>query len=236
MRSGVCVAMIGSLLLATLLSPTVVAHEQKTLTVILTDDGVVAGNVTDLAFVQGNSVWFRMEDSTNNTTMVVQIDTNLDGVFNASDDFDSGELVNACELDENGSLMDETCAVSATHQFMQNATVGTYLFWVHRNHNGSQTVWNHSITVNKDVHEEDGPSAGDCFGVGCDVDDDEQVNEVEASSTPYSPMILVLAAISLIGMVALTISIATERKEDETPSMTKVPEPIIIGQFKKEEE
>ena len=236
MRSGVCVAMIGSLLLATLLSPAVVAHEQKTLTVILTDEGVVAGNVTDLAFVQGNSVWFRMEDSTNNTTMVVQIDTNFDGVFNASDDFDSGELVNACELDENGSLVDETCAVSATHQFMQNATVGTYLFWVHRNHNGSQTVWNHSITVNKDVHEEDGPSAGDCFGVGCDVDDEEQVDEVEASSVTDSPMILVLAAISLIGMVALTISIATERKEDETPSMTKVAERIVIGQTKKEEE
>ena len=68
MRSGVCVAMIGSLLLATLLSPTVVAHEQKTLTVILTDEGVVAGNVTDLAFVQGNSVWFRMEDSTKSKT------------------------------------------------------------------------------------------------------------------------------------------------------------------------
>lgn len=236
MRSGVCVAMIGSLLLATLLSPTVVAHEQKTLTVILTDDGVVAGNVTDLAFVQGNSVWFRMEDSTNNTTMVVQIDTNLDGVFNASDDFDSGELVNACELDENGSLVDETCAVSATHQFMQNATVGTYLFWVHRNHNGSQTVWNHSITVNKDVHEEDGPSPGDCFGIGCDGDEGEQGSEVEASSATDSPMVLVLAAISLIGMVALTISIATERKEDETPSMTKVPEPIVIEQFKKEEE
>ena len=236
MRSGLCVAMIGSLLLATLLSPTVVAHEQKTLTVILTDEGVAAGNVTDVAFVQGNSVWFRMEDSTNNTTMVVQIDTNLDGVFNASDDFDSGELVNACELDENGSLVDETCAVSTTHQFMQNATVGTYLFWVHRDHNGSQTVWNHSITVNKDVHEEDGPSAGDCFGVGCDVDEVEQENEVAASSATESSAILLLAAISLIGMVALTISIVTERKEDETPSKTKVPEPIVIGQFKKEEE
>jgi hypothetical protein len=235
MRSGGCVVMIGSLLLATLLAPAVGAHEQKTLTVILTDDGVVAGNVTDVAFVQGNSVWFRMEDSTNNTTMVVQIDTNLDGVFNASDDFDSGELVNACELDENGSLVDETCAVSATHQFMQNATVGTYLFWVHRNHNGSQTVWNHSITVNKDVHEEDGPSPGDCFGIGCDVDEGEQGSEAKAWSATDSPMVLVLAAISLIGMVALTISIATERREDETPSLTK-PEPIVIGQFKKEEE
>ena len=235
MRSGGCVVMIGSLLLATLLAPAVGAHEQKTLTVILTDDGVVAGNVTDVAFVQGNSVWFRMEDSTNNTTMVVQIDTNLDGVFNASDDFDSGELVNACELDENGSLVDETCAVSATHQFMQNATVGTYLFWVHRNHNGSQTVWNHSITVNKDVHEEDGPSPGDCFGIGCDVDEGEQGSEAKAWSATDSPMVLVLAAISLIGMVALTISIATERREDEAPSLTK-PEPIVIGQFKKEEE
>ena len=215
MRSGGCVVVIASLFMATLLAPAVGAHEQKTLTVILTDEGVVAGNVTDVAFVQGNSVWFRMEDSTENTTIVVQIDTNLDGVFNASDDFDSGELVNACELDENGSLVDETCAVSATHQFMQNATVGTYLFWVHRNHNGSQTVWNHTITVNKDVHEEDGPSAGDCFGVGCDVDDNEQESVEDVSVATDSPVFLVLAAISLIGMVALTISIATERTENK---------------------
>ena len=215
MRSGGCVVVIASLFMATLLAPAVGAHEQKTLTVILTDEGVVAGNVTDVAFVQGNSVWFRMEDSTENTTIVVQIDTNLDGVFNASDDFDSGELVNACELDENGSLVDETCAVSATYQFMQNATVGTYLFWVHRNHNGSQTVWNHTITVNKDVHEEDGPSAGDCFGVGCDVDDNEQESVEDVSVATDSPVFLVLAAISLIGMVALTISIATERTENK---------------------
>ena len=222
MRTGVCVVVIGSLLLATLLTPAVSAHEQKTLTVILTDEGVVAGNITDQAFVQGNSVWFRMEDSTSNTSMVVQIDTNFDGVFNASDDFDSGELVNACELDENGSLVDEACAVSATHQFMQNATVGTYLFWVHRDHNGTQTVWNHSITVNKDVHEEEGPSAGDCFGVGCDVNDDEQTNEGEASSATESPLFLVLAVISLIGMIALTISIATERdEEDELKTYTE---------------
>ena len=98
---------------------------------------------------------------------------------------------------------------------MQNATVGTYLFWVHRNHNGSQTVWNHTITVNKDVHEEDGPSAGDCFGVGCDVDDNEQESVEDVSVATDSPVFLVLAAISLIGMVALTISIATERTENK---------------------
>ena len=217
MRRGGCVIVLTSLLLATLLSPAVSAHEQKTLTVIVADDGVVAGNITDSAFVQGNSVWFRMEGSTENTTLVIQIDTNLDGVFNGSDDFESGELVNECELDENGSLVDEECAVTTTFQFAQNATVGTYLFWVHRNHNGSQTVWNHSITVNKDVHEEEGPSAGDCFGVGCDVEDDGQQSEDDVSSSTDSQMIIVLAAISLIGMVALTISIAKERSEDEEP-------------------
>ena len=217
MRRGGCVIVLTSLLLATLLSPAVSAHEQKTLTVIVADDGVVAGNITDSAFVQGNSVWFRMEGSTENTTLVVKIDTNLDGVFNGSDDFESGELVNECELDENGSLVDEECAVTTTFQFAQNATVGTYLFWVHRNHNGSQTVWNHSITVNKDVHEEEGPSAGDCFGVGCDVEDDGQQSEDDVSSSTDSQMIIVLAAISLIGMVALTISIAKERSEDEEP-------------------
>ena len=108
------------------------------------------------------------------------------------------------------------------------------MFWVHRSHNGSETVWNHSIAVHKDVHEEEGPSPGDCFGVGCDVV--EQENEVEASSASESSAVFLLAAISLIGMVALTISIVRERKEDETPSLTKRPEPVVIGQFKKEEE
>ena len=42
----------GLLLLAMLLAPATSGHTQQTLTVILTDDGVVAGNITDPAFVQ----------------------------------------------------------------------------------------------------------------------------------------------------------------------------------------
>ena len=165
----------GLLLLAMLLAPVTSGHTQQTLTVILTDDGVVAGNITDPAFVQGNAVWFRMEDSTNNTSMVVRVDVNMDGEFSPSEDFESPTLTNSCELDENGSLVDDTCAVSSTFAFDPNATVGTYVFWVHRSHNGSETVWNHSITVHKDVHEEDGPSPGDCFGAGCEVEEDTSV-------------------------------------------------------------
>lgn len=206
---------MAGLLLVVLLSPAAQAHEQKTLTVILTENGVVSGNITDPSFVQGNAVWFQMHDDTNNTTMSVQLDVNRDGVFNATDDFDSGTLVDECELDENGSLLDDSCIVSATYAFDQNATVDTYIFWVIRTHNGTETMWNHSIVVHKDVHEEDGPSPGDCFGVGCAIDDtnDDNAAVVEESE---SPAVVVLALISLVGMIALTLSILKEQKEKST--------------------
>ena len=206
----------GLLVLASILAPTSLAHTQQTLTVILTDEGVVAGNITDPAFVQGNIVWFRMEDSTNNTSMVVRVDVDMDGLFNASNDFESPTLTNTCELDENGSLVDETCAVSSKYAFDLSATVGTYQFWVHRMHNGTETIWNHSIMVHKDVHEEDGPSPGDCFGIGCESDEGQAGSATgTASVNTDQSMVIVLGVISLVGMLALTMSIRQERMEAE---------------------
>ena len=184
--------------------------------VILTDEGVVAGNITDPAFVQGNIAWFRMEDSTDNTSMVVRVDVDMDGVFNASNDFESPTLTNTCELDENGSLVNETCAVSSKYAFDLNTTIGTYQFWVHRMHNGTETIWNHSIMVHKDVHEEDGPSPGDCFGIGCESDEGQAGSATgTASSNTDQSMVIVLGVISLVGMLALTMSIRQERMEAE---------------------
>ena len=206
----------GLLVLASILAPTSLAHTQQTLTVILTDEGVVAGNITDPAFVQGNIAWFRMEDSTDNTSMVVRVDVDMDGLFNASNDFESPTLTNTCELDENGSLVDETCAVSSKYAFDLSATVGTYQFWVHRMHNGTETIWNHSIMVHKDVHEEDGPSPGDCFGIGCESDEGQAGSATgTASANADQSMVIVLGVISLVGMLALTMSIRQERMEAE---------------------
>ena len=204
------------LVMVSLFAPASLGHTQQTLTVILTDEGVVAGNITDPAFVQGNIAWFRMEDSTDNTSMVVRVDVDMDGVFNASNDFESPTLTNTCELDENGSLVDETCAVSSKYAFDMNASVGTYQFWVHRTHNGTETVWNHSIMVHKDVHEEDGPSPGDCFGIGCENDDNQARGATgTANSTTDQSMVIVLGVVSLVGMLALTMSIRQERIEAE---------------------
>ena len=161
----------GLLLVACMLAPIASAHEQKTLTVIMSEQGVVSGNITDPAFVQGNAIWFQMHDDTENTTMTVRLDTNLNGVFDAGEDFESVPLVHECEMDENGSLVDEDCAVSTTFAFDLNATVATYLFWVHHDNNGTESIWNHSVTVHKDVHEEEGPTPGDCFGIGCALEE-----------------------------------------------------------------
>ena len=207
-------AVVGLLVLV-LLAPASQAHEQKTLSVILTEDGVVSGNITDPSFLQGNAVWFQMHDDTNNTTMTVRLDVNLDGVFNATDDFDSGEMVDECELDENGSLVDESCIVSAIYAFDMNATVDTYAFWVIRTHNGTETMWNHSIIVHKDVHEEDGPSPGDCFGIGCPTDEVEDEGSEIVDDGQRSAVVL-LALASLVGMIALTLSIIKEQNEGAT--------------------
>ena len=217
MGRGQSLVLAGLLVVVSLFAPASLGHTQQTLTVILTDEGVVAGNITDPAFVQGNIAWFRMEDSTDNTSMVVRIDVDMDGAFNASNDFESPTLTNTCELDENGSLVDETCAVSSKYAFDMNASVGTYQFWVHRTHNGTETIWNHSIMVHKDVHEEDGPSPGDCFGIGCETDEGQAGSATgDVSSTTDRSMVIVLGVVSLIGMLALTMSIRQERMEAET--------------------
>ena len=214
MGRGRPLVLTGLLVMVSLFAPASLGHTQQTLTVILTDEGVVAGNITDPAFVQGNIAWFRMEDSTDNTSMMVRVDVDMDGVFNASIDFESPTLTNTCELDEDGSLVDETCAVSSKYAFDMNATVGTYQFWLHRTHNGTETVWNHSIMVHKDVHEEDGPSPGDCFGIGCENDEGQAGSATgDVSSTTDQSMVIVLGAISLVGMLALTMSIRQERME-----------------------
>ena len=206
------VLMVGLFLLASASAPLASSHTQQTLTVILVEDGVVSGNITDPAFVQGNALWFRMEDNTENTTMKVRLDIDQDGVFNASNDFESTDLVHECELNETGALVDEDCAVSATYAFSMNATVGTYAFWVHRTSNETETVWNHTVAVHKDVHEEEGPTPGDCFGAGCPVDQSEVTTETSTIANVEDSLLMVLMGVSLIGIAFM---LAIPKKEEE---------------------
>ena len=90
-----------------LMAPTASAHEQETLNIILVEDNVRPGNVTDQTFVESNGLVFRMRDNTENVSMRVLIDLNIDGLFNGTLDNVSSWLTRSCELDGNGSLVND---------------------------------------------------------------------------------------------------------------------------------
>ena len=210
---------IAALLVMIFASGSVHAHEQQTLTIILNDEGAVVGNISDSSFVQGNAVWFKMHDTTENATMQIGIDLNADGVLNASVDFISSTIVESCDLDDNGSLIDETCEVSAIYAFPSNATVGTYQYWVMRDVNNMTTNWTYEIQVFEDIHDDGGPSPGDCFGAGCDDVLVDALDEDEGASDGFSQddLVKLTAAIAGIAVVFLARSILRERNVEYEP-------------------
>ena len=186
------------------------AHEQETYNVIVVADGPMSANITDSDFVQGNAVVLRMKDTTDNASIRITLDTGLNGAFDNQSDNRSDWLVYACELTDNGTLVDEDCSVSYTYEFATNATPGTYAYQLEWSINETVTaVENYSILLWKDVHEEPGvPTLGDCFGIGCDVQD--AVEEGDDQSRDL--MLIAVAAGAAIGAIGLAISIRNDAK------------------------
>ena len=188
------------------------AHEQETYNVIVVADGPMPANITDSGFVQGNAVVFRMKDTTENASIRITIDTDLDGVFNESLDNTSAWLVETCALTENGTLAYEDCVVSHMYAFDLNATTGDYAYRYERAVNGTVvSSENLTITLQKDVHEEPGvPGMGDCFGIGCEEEVDVQTDDNENNAVIIAVMIG-----AIIGIIGLSVSIIKESKEAE---------------------
>jgi hypothetical protein len=199
-------------LFATAMLSGVSAHEQETYNVIVVADGPMPANITDSGFVQGNAVVFRMKDTTENASIRITIDTDLDGVFNESLDNTSAWLVETCALTENGTLADEDCVVSHMYAFDLNATTGDYAYRYERAVNGTVvSSENLTITLQKDVHEEPGvPGMGDCFGIGCEEEVDVQIDDNENNAVIIAVMIG-----AIIGIIGLSVSIIKESKEAE---------------------
>jgi hypothetical protein len=124
-------------------------------------------------------------------------------------------MAESCELDENGSLVDEDCIVSSTYAFTSNASTGNYTYWILRDHNGTTTTWNYTIYVHEDVHEEDGPSPGDCFGAGCDSAVTTN-DEGDPNASSNEEMLQILTVIAFIGIVFLSLSIRKDRLESKS--------------------
>ena len=148
-----------SILLASFLSPVVSAHEPKEYTILLTQEGTTPQTIPDDVLVQTDFLFFMNVDDREGVSHRIQFDADGDGLFNGSDDFSSNWLSGSCDLDENGSKVDESCMV--TEAILLGPENGLLPGTIQLRHqimnNSSISEENLSVTFNEDVHNQPNP-------------------------------------------------------------------------------
>jgi len=97
-------------LAAALMAPqSVTAHDPESFTVLLFEEGAVPESIAEGTLFENDSLFFRNQDTRENTTHRIQIDADGDGVFGGVDDMTTQWLDSSCELNETGHKVDEEC-------------------------------------------------------------------------------------------------------------------------------
>ena len=171
--------------------PVATAHTGGIFTIIVSENGVVPGNVQML--VNDTARWINVDD-TDNVTHRILVDANSDGIYDGENDWDSGNLTDSCEH-VNGTKVDENCNAYFDVVFNETALnmsyyniVGTYAF-VDMVSNGEKVYGN--VTVNPDAHL----TAG--------FQDTSIINEKEDEKEEKPAFLLIIAALSGIGAIIL---------------------------------
>ena len=182
--------------------PVATAHTGGIFTIIVSENGVVPGNVQML--VTDTARWINVDD-TDNVTHRILVDANSDGIYDGENDWDSGNLTDSCEH-VNGTKVDENCNAYFDVVFNETALnmsyyniVGTYAF-VDMVSNGEKVYGN--VTVNPDAHL----TAG--------FQDTSIINEKEDEKEEKPAFLLIIAALSGIGAIILGGMIIFGNKED----------------------
>ena len=151
-----------SILLASFLSPSISGHEPKEYTILLTQDGTTPQTIPDDVLVQTDFLFFVNVDDREGVSHRIQVDADDDGRFNGSDDFSSNWLSGSCDLDENGSKVDESCMVTeAILLGPENGLLPGTIQLRHQTRNGSILLEeNLSVTFTEDVHNQPDPDLG----------------------------------------------------------------------------
>ena len=187
--------LFASLVIIMLASP-VVGHELSVYTVIVNNDGAHPANIPNGSLKEGDSAWFWMKDSTDNATLIVEIER--DGAT-----MRSPILQFECELDENGTLVDDECKNRYDHVFNQHNSAGLWNLTFLKFVNGElNQTYNGSVYIEEDLH---------------DSQEDEQViidskEEIELLSKQN-----VAAVIAVISLVSIAL-ILTSMGDDSTIS------------------
>ena len=174
----------------------VAGHELSVYTVMINSEGVYPAHIPDDSLKEGDDAWFWMKDSTNNTTVVIELEWNGASVR-------SPILHYECELDDNGTLVDESCSNRYDHTFNQQNSAG---------------LWN--ITVLKYV---DGELVNEILGSVCIEEDNHEGEAVDVVCVPsetvdsttgdYNTKEIIAASIAIIAALGLFITLSTFKGE-----------------------
>lgn len=188
-----------SILLASFLSSVVSAHEPKEYTILLTHEGTTPQTIPDDVLVQTDFLFFMNVDDREGVSHRIQFDADDDGLFNGSDDFSSNWLSGSCDLDENGSKVDDSCMVTeAILLGPENGLLPGTVQLRHQIMNNSHiSEENLSITFMEDVHSQPNPEIGL-----------PQVPQ-ENSEDKSRDLLVVILFTSLMGILAITPNLIT---------------------------
>ena len=185
-----------------LLATPVAAHELAVFTVIVNSEGANPANIPDESLKEGDSAWFWMKDSTENTTLIVEIER--DGAT-----LRSPVLHYECELDENGTKVDESCNNRFDYTFNQYNSAGqwNFTFLKYVNDELSETS-NGSVVIQPDLHDEQNMSEQN-------MSEQQEASYLENLSDSQLAA-GILAIVSLIAMAMLATKLDRDKKKDYT--------------------
>ena len=188
-----------SILLASFLSPAVSAHEPKEYTILLTQDGTTPQTIPEDVLVQTDFLFFMNVDDREGVSHRIQFDADDDGLFNGSDDFSSNWLSGSCDLDENGSKVDDSCMVTeAILLGPENGLLPGTIQLRHQIMNNSHlSEENLSVTFIEDVHNQPNPEVG--------LPQIPQENSEDGSRD----LLVVILFTSLMGILAISPNLIT---------------------------
>ena len=140
-----------AIILSCLFIPSATAHEPNTFTMIIGEDEPIPRNITGQTLFTNDSVWFRNVDDRENITHQIRLDIDGDGFFNGTEDIISGNLSSSCELDENGTKINDECEVVFKVLFNETTGLISGIFY-YEDIRSDGITYTGKIVVNKDQH------------------------------------------------------------------------------------
>ena len=187
--------LVGFMLIFLILAPGFAqAHSASTFNVIVKQNDLQP-MATQIEY--NDSIMWYNADSRENVTQRIVYDADGDGLYNGSDDWDSGAIHQDCPSPSNNSSSD--CQESFTVWFNGTWGIGEYNY---QSISSNGDVQNGTIVVIEHVEENTGPAVGSTFG---SFDDDNTESSDEDTEDDIKQILLFIGAISAIGSIALIV-------------------------------